>query len=446
MNYKFRHTALLAALPLLLAACQTDDEPMPQTGKQANTLRFTVDAAIALTKSLPEKPQTEAGAVQHVNAARLYIFKHGEEGQTTLAACEEITDFNGLTTTDGGGQPVTGLDGLTTVTKEYELQTKLDPTATYTFLGVGYEKQDQTTNEYGDAYQEETDGSNTALTVSESPVTLSTLVTTLKTGRGKEDIRHNEYFTGALTLTTDGNGLIQSGTVEMRRRVAGLSAYLQLKNFPEDKTIGGVAIMLWDKQNQAVPTLEKTWQLPDFTDYTDKPLDTPDAAPQAKSVCLLWMTQSNTATQAYDAAGSYYTCQGSAYVLPKPAPTIDSDKNYTLAVVVYNAENEIICTKRAALSEEGNLIFDTSLGTGIIDDGSFYRYPIVANRFYRFGDTASGTTTSPSTWCTTRRTPSRSLSKPSGKANPIWAWTTTPGTHKNSGVKKLRSYHSASLR
>lgn len=385
MNYKFRHTALLAALPLLLAACQTDDEPMPQTGRQANTLRFTVDAAIALTKSLPENPQTQAGAVQHVNAARLYIFKHGEGDQTTLAACEEIDDFNSLDTTDGGGKEVTGFDGLTTVTKEYKLQTTLEAQTTYTFLGVGYEKQDETTNKYGDAYQEMYN--NTALAVSESPVLLSSLVTTLKDGRGKEDIRHNEYFTGALTLTTDSKGYIKSGsTVEMRRRVAGLSAHLRLKNFPDDEAIGGVAIMLWDEQNQSVPTLEKTWQLPDFTDFTDKPLETPDATkPQDQSVCLLWMTKPETDTQAYSEATSDYTCQGSAYVLPKPAPEAGST-DYTLAVVVYNAENKVICTKRAALAEDSHLIFDTSLGTGIIDDGSFYRYPIVANRFYRFGD------------------------------------------------------------
>ena len=384
MNYKFRHTALLAALPLLLAACQTDDEPMPQTGRQANTLRFNVDAAIALTKSLPENPQTEAGAVQHVNAARLYIFKHGEGDQTTLAACEEIDDFNSLATTDGGGQTVTGLDGWTTVTKEYTLTTKLDPTTTYTFLGVGYEDFEQGENDYqGDTYQE-TDDKGTTL-VEQSPVTLSSLVTTLKDGRGKEDIRHNEYFTGALTLTTDGNGLIQTGTVEMRRRVAGLSAHLRLNNFPENEAIGGVAIMLWDEQNQSVPTLEKTWQLPNFTDFTYDPLETPDANPQDQSVCLLWMTEPETDTQAYSEATSDYTCQGSAYVLPKPAPEAGST-DYTLAVVVYNAENKVICTKRAALVEDGYLIFDTSLGTGIIDDGSFYRYPIVANRFYRFGD------------------------------------------------------------
>ena len=387
MNYKFRHTALLAALPLLLAACQTDDEPMPQTGRQANTLRFTVDAAIALTKSLPENPQTETGAVQHVNAARLYIFQHGEGDQTTLAACEEITNFNSLPpTTDGGGQTVTGFDGLTTVTKEYKLQTTLEAQTTYTFLGVGYEKKDQTTNEYGDAYQE-TDGSSALTAPSTTPVPLSSLVTTLRTGRGKEDIRHNEYFTGALTLTTDGKGYIKSGsTVEMRRRVAGLSAHLRLKNFPENEAIGGVAIMLWEEQNQSVYTLEKTWQLPDFTDFTNAPLKTDDATkPQDQSVCLLWMTEPETDTQAYSEATSDYTCQGSAYVLPKPAPTIDSNKNYTLAVVVYNAENKVICTKRAALAEDDNLIFDTSLGTGIIDDGSFYRYPIVAHRFYRFG-------------------------------------------------------------
>ena len=378
MNYKFRHTALLAALPLLLAACQTDDEPMPQTGRQANTLRFNVDAAIALTKSLPENPQTETGAVQHVNAARLYIFKHGEGDQTTLASIEN-PDWSTLAVIDG--------ENKKTVTKEYTLTTKLDPTTTYTFLGVGYEKEDQTTNEYGDAYQE-TDGSNALTAPGSAPVTLSTLVTSLKTGKGKEDIRHNEYFTGALTLTTDNKGYIKSGsTVEMRRRVAGLSAHLRLNNFPDDEAIGGVAIMLWEEQNQSVPTLEKTWQLPNFTDYTDKPLETTNATkPQDRSVCLLWMTGPETDTQAYNEATSDYTCQGSAYVLPKPAPTIDSNKNYTLAVVVYNAENKVICTKRAALAKENNLIFDTSLGTGIIDDGSFYRYPIVANRFYRFGD------------------------------------------------------------
>lgn len=375
MNYKFRHTALLAALPLLLAACQTDDEPMPQTGRQANTLRFNVDAAIALTKSLPEKPQTEAGAVQHVNAARLYIFKHGEGDQTTLASIEN-PDWSTLAVIDG--------ENKKTVTKEYTLTTKLDPTTTYTFLGVGYEDFEQGENDYqGDTYQE-TDDKGTTL-VEQSPVTLSTLVTTLKDGRGKEDIRHNEYFTGALTLTTDNKGYIKSGsTVEMRRRVAGLSAYLKLENFPENEAIGGVAIMLWEEQNQSVPTLEKTWQLPDFTDFTDKPLETPDADPQAQSVCLLWMTGPETDTQAYNEATSDYTCQGSAYVLPKPAPEAGST-DYTLAVVVYNAENKVICTKRAALAEEGYLIFDTSLGTGIIDDGSFYRYPIVANRFYRFG-------------------------------------------------------------
>ncbi len=377
MNYKFRHTALLAALPLLLAACQTDDEPMPQTGRQANTLRFTVDAAIALTKSLPENPQTETGAVQHVNAARLYIFQHGEGDQTTLAGIEN-PDWSTLRVVDGTDKQ--------TVTKEYTLTTKLDPTTTYTFLGVGYEDFEKGKNDYqGDAYQE-TDDKGTTL-VEQSPVLLSSLVTTLRADRGKEDIRHNEYFTGALTLTTDGKGYIKSGsTVEMRRRVAGLSAHLRLKNFPDDETIGGVAIMLWDEQNQSVPTLEKTWQLPDFTDFTNAPLETPDANPQAQSVCLLWMTKPETDTQAYSEATSDYTCQGAAYVLPKPAPTIDSDKNYTLAVVVYNAENKVICTKRAALAEDGYLIFDTSLGTGIIDDGSFYRYPIVANRFYRFGD------------------------------------------------------------
>ena len=92
-----------------------------------------------------------------------------------------------------------------------------------------------------------------------------------------------------------------------------------------------------------------------------------------------------SATYAANGETGAYNADGSIYALPQPAPDHDSEKNYTLAVVVYNKDYKVICTKRAALAKDGQLIFATDLGTGIVDDESFYRYPIVANRFYRFG-------------------------------------------------------------
>ena len=82
------------------------------------------------------------------------------------------------------------------------------------------------------------------------------------------------------------------------------------------------------------------------------------------------------------------TEEKSVYLLPIPAPRYEDEKNYTLAAVVYNQEGKVICTKRAALNvgtgSTAQLIFATNLGTGIVDDESYYRYPIIANRFYRF--------------------------------------------------------------
>ena len=180
----------------------------------------------------------------------------------------------------------------------------------------------------------------------------------------------------------------------MRRRVAGLSAHFRLENFPEPPA--AVAIMLWRKQHKDVPTLKKIWQEPFFTDHGERflPDATENAEPQDLPQCLLWIDalEENQGTKLMPqesarntAKANGYHANGSAYALPQEAPSTGEEKNYTLAVVVYNAANKVICTKRAALAKDGKLIFATDLGTGIVDDESFYRYPIVANRFYRFG-------------------------------------------------------------
>ena len=432
MKNKFTHIARMAALPLLLAACQNDGLPLPEPTPSAglSTIAFQIKAEGAATRSYPENPQTEQGegAVQHVSGARLYLFRHGSDGTTYFAGYEEVPDWNSLPITDGG-QTVGNYGGTTTVTRSYTLKTRLQPFTEYTVLGIGYEKdadQSGTTHVaattggnnhlYGD-YAEYAgdellanlkadvlpeDGSvgNPASGPSNgSVVALKALVSSLATPRGKADIQRSEYFTGTVTAITESNGCLPDKTlVPMERRVAGLSAKFRLKDFSQQP--GGVAVMLYADQNKAVPTLQQEQQEPFFNDYTKDPLTSSTASDwrdnlKANPQCIVFLdiiddnaAEGGTQTNQTNANGEWVTEEKSVYLLPIPAPDYEDEKNYTLAAVVYNKDGKVICTKRAALNvgtgPTAQLIFATNLGTGIVDDESYYRYPIIANRFYRF--------------------------------------------------------------
>ena len=386
MTHNTRHIARLAALPLLLlAACQGDDLPQPApTAQGTSTLTLTVDAERAGTRSTPEagnSTECQALSAQHVKNVKLYIFQ-GSGANATYVGMDAAAKWDSLTTTGGGNEVGEGYD---TTSKSYTIQTELQPGTTYILLGVAYEKNDiydiilpsSTPGESGTGtLLGEIDKQGVLLNLSQ----LSSVLNSEQYGKG--DIQENEYFTGITIATTDADGRLPDGTdgttVTMRRRVAGLGAHLRLLNFPEQP--GAVAIMLWKDQYKDVPSIRKEWQLPNFTDHGSTPLEVKEDNTGANDPqCLLYMP----VTDAQD--GNGYTANGSAYVLPMEAPAYDSETNYTLAVVVYNSAGQAICTKRAALAEDGELIFDPSLGTGIIDEESFYRYPIVANRFYRFG-------------------------------------------------------------
>lgn len=299
---------------------------------------------------------------QHVQNVMLYILKADlTTDKYTCVSCEDV----------GWSQAFEKLPE-TTAKMTYRLHTVLDPMAAYTFLAVGYEEQPvyhvQTGN--GIVLFDETGQKPTTETF-----TLEELKASLLSGKTKNDIAANEFFAGQLSVTTDENGEIPEGSVvELRRRVAGISACFKFVNFSEMP--GTVAVMLYDDQNQSVPVLKRIWQEPFFTDYIESPLT---SSGEVNNKCLLKMNVTNE-------SGEWKTNSQSVYVLPIPAPEYNNPVNYTLAVVVYNQEGEIIATKRAALAVNGELIFNTDLGTGIVDDESFYRYPIVANRFYNLGN------------------------------------------------------------
>lgn len=395
MRHNPKQIARLAALPLLLlAACQGDDLTAPSpAGQGTSVLTFSVDAATADTRaSSPEAGDNDDQSLsaQHVQNVKLHIFR-GSGADAVYVGLDGNTpsSWASLTTVDGG-QPVGDNGGQETTSKRYPVQTALEPNTTYTLLGVAYEGEDiyDIILPTDDDTQAEP---GTQLTA-EGEADLSRLSSVLKPEKGKSDIQQNEYFTGTTTVTTDADGHLPEDTrVVMRRRVAGLSAHFRLENFPEQPA--AVAIMLWRKQHKDVPTVKRIWQEPFFTDHGERFL--PDATePKDLPQCLLWIDapEENQGTKLMPqesarntAKANGYHANGSAYALPQEAPGTGEEKNYTLAVVVYNTDGEVICTKRAALAKDGKLIFATDLGTGIVDDESFYRYPIVANRFYRFG-------------------------------------------------------------
>lgn len=397
LNNRLRHTALAAALPLLIAACQSDELPAPGNGTPGNNrIAFTVEAETATTRSYPYVGESNKEGAQHVKNVKLYIFQ-GSGDEAAYVGAENATAWSGLDPAEGDN-PVTGdaaQGGKETTSKYYYLQTTLDASTTYTLLAVGYEDED-----IYDIRTAATGGNPLSGTAANTPTPLSSLVSTLTDGKDKADIASHEYFTGTATVTTDGSGNLpgeeEGGlvTIAMRRRVAGVGACFRLQDFTTQ--LKAVAVMLWQDQNKAVPTLRKDWQEPDFTDYTDSHTWEGNNLTGANDPqCILYIPLDQKAadgTPIWSVANGEYamTAPVSAYVLPAPAPSWDNkDKNYTLCVAVYNTEDKIICTKRAALAEGGQLIFNSSLGTGIIDDESFYRYPLVANRFYRFG-TANG--------------------------------------------------------
>ena len=337
-----------------------------------------VDAGVSETRSTPDDPdETTLEGVQHVKNVSLYIFRHDADGVKYVG--RENADWSSLTVVSGEDEK--------TQARTYTVTANLQASTTYTLLATGYENEE--------IYLL---GTLTA----ENPVELDELISTLKDGKGKTDIQTNEYFTGSLEVTTEGDGQFPEGTtVEMHRRVAGLSTCFKIgeASFSQyGKKPAYVAVMLYTNQKKAVPTLEQIWQEPNFTDYAKAELE--DATGEALSQCLMWLNVSQSGnTETPDEAGTeqgtsdvtksvedepLYNQRNAIYLLPIPAPEFDAKTNYTLAVAVYDTER-MICTKRAALAADGNLIFNTSLGTGIVDDESYYRYPIVANRFYRFG-------------------------------------------------------------
>lgn len=353
---KWNHYIVGGSLALLMAfasACSSsdgDELPVPPTPPEEETrphaslqLQVTPEAA---SRSLPDGTVGEENK-RHVANVKLHFFCHPEEGGAPVYTHSEDVNW------------ASHFVDLPIVTAQisYQLQQYLEPNCRYTVIAEGYEEKN--------VYQWE-DEKKTLITTKQNYV-LSELQARLTDGEFAR-LKENEYFIGTLTQTTDWKGLFAPGTViELFRRVAGVYAHFRLRGF-DGMDVARVGVVLYKNQNRSLPVLRRSQQAPFFLDYIDDPVDGTQK--------VLDMTP-----------GDDDTYEGSTYILPIPGPDITDATNYTLAVAIYNASGTVITTKRAKLTDQsGNLIFNTSLGTGIIDSESFYRYPIIANHFYKFGN------------------------------------------------------------
>ena len=325
---------------LLLAGCSKEDSLEEMTGVENGgevTLIFTASSGIT-TSSRTVLPGSENA--QHVTDVQLYIF----DPTGSCVASENVGWTEHFTT--GGGQLPT-----TTAELHYRVKYKCTPGTTYTFLAVGRDGTSSTTYNFPDAITAGT--------------SLNGLNATLGTGVDWKNMRESEFFTGKTELTPTLSGL--TGKVDLYRRVAGVMGWFT--NVPTAATT--IQIVLYQNQNKSVPLLPIE-QSPIFKDFVDDKI----TEGTGNVLVEIPVTVGHSNTDRFS--------KGS-YVLPVAAPPAVDSTDYTLKVLVMDAGNNILSTRRVKLKADDSLDSSTGSGTGIIDTEGAYRFPIIANHFYGVG-------------------------------------------------------------
>lgn len=348
------NSLLLTASCLLFTftACQKDDslfeEPSP--GEQAGEISFLFNIA-----GEPEARSAVdgTGTTQHVQYVQLYIFQ-GTGDNATCIASENI----GWAEHFGASLP--------TGSAQMKYKVKYNNFAIgnpYTFLAVGLDDQSGTTY-----------GLPAAITASGTPTTLGNANAILASGANWTAISQSELFAGYSTITPTMYSL-NNGRIDMYRRVAGITGWFT--NVPTTmggKTVSGIRVSLYTQQNKSVPLIKRQ-QKPLFLDYITSP-----ATANADSKVLFTIpAPGNTGT----------TVSKGVYVLPTPTPPAVDSNNYTVLIEVMATDGSTVSTKRVKLTPGDILDSSTGQGTGVIDQESDYRFPIIANHFYSIGTAAS---------------------------------------------------------
>ena len=355
-----RTLACCALSALLLPGCGGDEGLNPGTseGTRGLTVTFSVNNEAKMATGgtadivYPTGPDGDGLYIgeQHTTDVFLYIFQ-GTGSDATCVACENV----GWSEHFSSKLPVTTEDSQ----MPYEIQYDgFLYNVRYTLLAVGLSKDAKTVYGFPGA-------------IEKGKTTLGEAKAELAEGQTCDGINRSEIYVGTAEFTPLSG---EEVTVNLWRRVAGVAGYF--KNVPRSikgKPVVGLRIALYDKQNTALPLLERE-QAPVFQDYIDSRTKDEDGD------VLVYIPVKEF--------GIDKEVNGGAYVLPAPAPS--GTGNWTLRIELVDKDGNVLDSRRAKLPEGDELDSGiTGGGTGIIDTESAYRFPIVANHFYALGSPES---------------------------------------------------------
>lgn len=348
MNLKLSNTIkgmLLFLACLATAGCGQEDMPTPDTPDDSRpqvVLTFSASPGLTTRTQLPG-PQY----LQHVQTMHLYIF-NGTGDDASCVAYEKV-DWEDVKASAGGAN---------TVSKNHKVQYKdFAVGQPYTFIAVGLDDRS------GDTY-----GLPTSVQVDQTTLATAKAVLDIANSKTREDIAVSELFGGSLVLTPVAAGQL-TGTIELKRRVAGVFGYF--KNIPQqvkEKKVASLRIELYKPQNKSI------WLTAKPTKDEDVIMDPIANTDDNKILVEIPLTPENTIEDKVISKGSY--------VLPMKAPTTE---DCTLLVTLV-AEDGTTLQSRNVKYKLDDTISDTSGGTGIITvTKDLYRFAINANWFYQIG-------------------------------------------------------------
>lgn len=253
-----------------------------------------------------------------------------------------------------------------TVRRNYSLTL---PAGNYTFLAVGLDDAAGTTYNLPNAIREGT--------------SLAKATVTLATGKTKDDIARSELFAGYAEATVT-DGIKTTTTIELWRRVGGIMGWFT--NIPTQiggTNLSGIQISLYARQNKSGYLIPKPvgdhfpFGIINPANFNDYITDTTSLPADSRILVSLKLPANLTSST---------VVSGGSYILPAAAPPVGDGSEYTLRVEFIGENNAMLKIMRVQMGEGDDLyISPTGSGTGIIDMGGPFRFPIVANRFYGIG-------------------------------------------------------------
>lgn len=319
---------------LLLSACTSDGNPLPEEQQGNVTFLFTAGSEIK-TRTVLNSSDNQ----QHVEKVHLFIFK-GTDGS---AACESVKEIP---------WPAPSTVGYNTTARSYSIT--LEP-GDYTFLAIGLDDKSGATYNLPAAIAVGT--------------TLANAKATLASGKTKDDIAVSELFAGWNVATVQATGNTPVG-INLYRRVAGVLGYF--KNVPAD--VQTIQVLLYEDQNTEIPLRKPTHNnVADNTDFGTQATGTTD------NQILLSIDKTENVYEDTSTGTPISSVSKGAYVLPKQAPTATEVTN-TLTVRTLKGDGTVV--------KKYNVIIQSSTdGTsgGNITGTETKKFPLYANQLYSIG-------------------------------------------------------------